>query len=101
MRDVSYPTAGEILQHEFLDPMGISPQQLAQSTDLPLNVVEEIINGRRAVTTDVGERLSRYFGMSATFWVGLQLSYEESLLEISLLGEDRHLDPGNAHLRDD
>jgi antitoxin HigA-1 len=72
---------GEVLLEEFLLPLGITQYQLAKDLKIPQTRVSEIVKGRRAVTADTALRLSKYFGASAKFWLGLQADYdlEESL----------------------
>ena len=67
---------GEILKEEFLDPMGISQNRIARDIGVPPRRINEIVLGKRAVTADTALRLSRYFGTSATFWMGLQAEYD-------------------------
>lgn len=69
-------TPGEILLEEFLEPLGISQNQLALATGLPGSRISAIVKGTRAITADTALRLSLYFGNSAEFWMGLQLDYE-------------------------
>jgi antitoxin HigA-1 len=76
MREVPYPHPGEILLHEFLEPMGITQYRLAQEIHVPQRRIGEIVHGQRGITVDTGLRLSRFFGMSDTFWVGLQLDHD-------------------------
>lgn len=72
MRELPYPTPGEILLEEFLKPMGITQYRLAKEIGVPQRRIGEIIAGKRAVTVDTGLRLARFFGMSDGFWIGLQ-----------------------------
>lgn len=76
---------GEILQKEFLEPLGLSQNKLAMALCVPARRINEIVLGKRRVTADTALRLSRYFGMSPQFWLGLQMDYEldvaEDLLE--------------------
>jgi addiction module HigA family antidote len=67
---------GEILLEEFLIPMEISAYRLAKETFLPQTRISEIIKGNRRITADTALRLSRYFGTSAKFWLGLQDDYD-------------------------
>ena len=67
---------GEVLQEEFLKPMGLSQNRLALDIGVPARRINEIVLGKRGVTADTALRLARYFGMSAQFWLGLQLDYE-------------------------
>jgi len=67
---------GEILRDEFLIPMGISVYELALAIKVPRSRANDIVRGRRAVTTDTAIRLGRYFGMTAEFWINLQARYD-------------------------
>ncbi|MCL2176288.1 MAG: HigA family addiction module antitoxin [Treponema sp.] len=67
---------GEILEEEFLIPMGISPYKLAKDIKISATRVSEIIKGKRRITIDTALRLSKYFGNSVEFWVGIQADYE-------------------------
>ncbi len=84
MRKVSYPHPGEILHEEFLKPMGITQYRLAKEIGVPQRRIGEIVAGTRAVTPDTGLRLSRFFGMSEDFWMGLQLDFEAAKAKDSL-----------------
>ena len=70
---------GEILRDEFLTPMGISVYELAGAIKVPRSRANDIVLGRRAVTTDTAMRLGRYFGMSPEFWINLQARYDLDL----------------------
>ena len=76
---------GEILLEEFLSPFGISQYRLAKELNIPQTRVSQIIKGKRRITADTALRLSRYFGNSAKFWLGLQDDYdiEEYMLEFN------------------
>lgn len=67
---------GEILQKEFLNPLGISQYRLAKDTCVPPRRINEIVRGQRAISADTALRLSRYFGMSERFWSNLQAHYD-------------------------
>jgi len=67
---------GEILNEEFLIPMEISAYRLAKETFLPQTRISEIIKGKRRITADTALRLSKFFGTSAKFWLGLQDDYD-------------------------
>src|SRR3990170_2709578 len=67
---------GEILQEEFLSPLGISQCRLAKDTSVPPRRINEIVRGQRAISTDTALRLARYFGTSERFWVNLQAHYD-------------------------
>jgi addiction module HigA family antidote len=67
---------GEILLEEFLEPMGISQYRLAKDISVPARRINEIVQGKRAITPDTALRLSRYFGLSERFWLNLQTRYD-------------------------
>ena len=67
---------GEILLEEFLIPMKISAYRLSKDTFIPQTRISEIIKGRRRITADTALRLSKYFGISAKFWLGLQDDFD-------------------------
>ncbi len=67
---------GEILMEEFLKPMGISQNRIAMDIGVPPRRINEIVHEKRRVTADTALRLSRYFGMSAQFWLGIQMDYD-------------------------
>jgi antitoxin HigA-1 len=67
---------GEILNEEFLVPLGISAYKLAKDTSIPQNRISAIIKGNRRITADTALRLSKYFGNSAKFWLGLQDDFD-------------------------
>jgi antitoxin HigA-1 len=73
---------GEILSEEFLIPFNITAYKLAKDIEIPQTRVSEIIKGNRRITADTALRLSKYFGNSAKFWLGLQDDFdiEEELL---------------------
>ena len=78
--------SGEILRDEFLAPLGISQYRLAKDISVPPRRINEIVKGRRAITADTALRLSRYFGLSAQFWMNLQTRYELDTTEDTLKG---------------
>lgn len=80
------PHPGEILLEEFLKPMGITQYRLAKEIGVPQRRIGEIVAGQRSVTADTGLRLSRFFGMSEEFWIGLQLDYDAARAKDSLAG---------------
>lgn len=67
---------GEILLEEFLKPMEISKERLAEDLNVPIEQIKEIIEEKRGITADIALRLSRYFGMSERFWMNLQTRYD-------------------------
>jgi antitoxin HigA-1 len=67
---------GEVLREEFLIPLRISAYRLAKELDISRTTVADILRGKRRITADVALRLSRYFGNSAKFWLGLQDDFD-------------------------
>jgi addiction module HigA family antidote len=67
---------GEVLIEEFLIPMEISSYRLAKEIGIPQTRVSEITKGRRRITADTALRLSKYFGNTPKFWLGLQDDYD-------------------------
>src|SRR5438552_11662424 len=67
---------GEILNEEFLCPLGISQYRLAKETSVPPRRINEIVRGERAVSANTALRLARYFGTSERFWLNLQARYD-------------------------
>jgi antitoxin HigA-1 len=76
MRKVPYPKPGDILLEEFLKPMGITQYRLAKEIGVSQRRIGEIVAGTRAITADTGLRLSKFFGTSDGFWIGLQLDHD-------------------------
>ncbi len=76
---------GEILKEEFLDPMGISQYRLAKDINVPPRRINEIVHGKRSITADTALRLSKYFKMSAVFWINLQAHYDLEMASEQLL----------------
>jgi len=75
---------GEILLEEFLKPMEISQNKLAISIGVPARRINEIVHGKRRITADTALRFSKYFQMSAQFWLGLQMDYDLDVAEDNL-----------------
>ena len=67
---------GEILQEEFLEPLGLSQYRLAKETSVPPRRINEIVRGTRAISADTALRLSRFFATSERFWLNLQSRYD-------------------------
>jgi antitoxin HigA-1 len=67
---------GEMLLEEFLRPMGLTQRDLAKAIRVPYQRINELVNGRRGITPSTALRLAKYFGMSADFWMNLQLRWD-------------------------
>jgi len=90
---------GEILLYEFLEPLKITAYRLSKDLKIPQTRISEILKGNRRITADTALRLSKYFGNSAKFWLGLQDDYdieEEKELKITELEEIKKFDKKNV-----
>ena len=67
---------GEILLKDFLEPMDLTPYALAKAIGVDQTRVSQLLKGNRKVTADTALRLSRYFGVSAEFWLNIQNRYD-------------------------
>ena len=67
---------GEILAEEFLNHLGVSQYRLAKDIHVPARRINEIVQGKRAISADTALRLSKYFRNSAEFWLNLQARYD-------------------------
>ena len=93
---------GEILIKEFLKPLNLSQYRLAKDIRVPPRRINEIVQGKRAITSDTALRLSRYFDMSDQFWMNLQMRYDlelqkdalgDRLFEVKVLAHAMNEDP--------
>jgi addiction module HigA family antidote len=99
MRRLKNIHPGEILKEEFLDPMQITAYRLSRDTFIPQTRISEIIKGKRRITADTALRLSKYFGTTPKFWLGLQDDFdiEEEMRNIKKeLGEIKTNDQNAA-----
>lgn len=76
MKKLSNVHPGEVLQEEFLTPLQITAYKLSKDTHIPQTRISEILKGKRRITADTALRLSKYFGNSAKFWLGLQDDFD-------------------------
>ncbi|QCW99104.1 HigA family addiction module antidote protein [Aggregatimonas sangjinii] len=76
MEKLSNIHPGEILNLEFLEPLEITAYRLSKDLKIPQTRISEIIKGNRRITADTALRLSKYFGNSAKFWLGIQNDYD-------------------------
>ena len=67
---------GEILKHDFMEPLDLSATALAEAIGVTPTRISEIIRGRRGITAETALRLARYFGTDARSWMNLQDRYE-------------------------
>ena len=90
---------GEILFREFLEPLEISAYRLSKDLKIPQTRVSEIIKGNRRITADTALRLSKYFGNSAKFWLGIQDDFDienQQTEKEAELNEIKHYEKNNV-----
>ena len=75
-KHIKNPHPGQILEKEFLSPLGLSQNALAQAIGVPSNRINELVRGRRGITADTDLRLARYLGLSEGYWLSLQNAYD-------------------------
>ena len=84
MRTVRPVSPGEMLEEEFLKPLGLSRYRLATDIGVPAQRIGEIVAGKRAVTADTDLRLCRYFGLSDGWWLRGQANYDTAIARESM-----------------
>ena len=91
---------GEILRDEFLKPMNLSVYGLARSLKISRTRLNDIVLGRRGVTTDTALRLGRYFGMTPEFWINLQTRYDLDVAERTVRSQiEQEVEPRAGAIR--
>ena len=93
MRTKTLIHPGEILDAEFLKPLGISQNQLALDLHVPAPRINAIVRGKRSITADTALRLGAYFGMEPQFWLNLQSNYDLAVAESGTWSKIRKLIP--------
>lgn len=84
---------GEMLEEEFLKPLGMSKYRLAKEIGVPAQRIGEIVAGRRGITADTDLRLCRLFGLSDGWWLRLQVDYDTAITKASLAKELARIRP--------
>lgn len=84
---------GEILQLEYLEPLGVTQHRVAVAIGVPPRRINEIVHGKRGITADTALRLARYFGTSERFWLNLQSRYDIEIERDRLAGTLRLIQP--------
>ena len=93
MNRLSPITPGELLQEEFLEPLGISHYRLAKAIGVPASRISEIITGQRAITADTDLRLCRVLGLSPGYWLRAQAAHDTELATAELADELERIQP--------
>jgi addiction module HigA family antidote len=84
---------GEVLMHEYLEPLGITQHRLSLAIGVPPRRINEIVHGKRRISTDTALRLARYFATSERFWVNLQDRYDLEIERDRLAGVLERIKP--------
>ena len=79
MAAIAPVSPGEMLQEEFLKPLGLTPYRLAKDIDVPVTRIYDIVAGKRAVTAETDLLLCRYFGVSDGWWLALQSHHDTQI----------------------
>ena len=88
---------GEVLREEFILPLGMTAHALSQAIRVPASRVNDIVNGKRGVTTDTALRLARHFGNSPEFWLNLQAAHDLRVGEREVASKiEREVSPRQA-----
>ena len=96
MKKIKNIHPGEILQEEFLIPLELSAYRLSKDIGIPQTRISGILKGTRRITADTALRLSKYFGNSAKFWLGLQDDFDiekegqSKIKELELIEKYQH-----------
>ena len=84
---IETPSIGEILQEEFMIPMGLSAYKLARDIKVPVSRIQDILHGRRKITADTSLRLAKLFGVSDSYFLDMQNEIDMRNLKILLADE--------------
>ena len=86
-------TPGELLQEEFLLPLGVSQYRLAKAIGVPASRISEIVTGQRAISADTDLRLCRFLGLSPGYWLRAQAAHDTELASAELADELEQIQP--------
>ena len=84
---------GELLQEEFLQPLGVSQYRLAKAIGVPASRISEIVTGQRAISADTDLRLCRFLGLSPGYWLRAQAAHDTELASAELADELEQIQP--------
>jgi len=86
-------TPGELLDTEFLQPLGVSQYRLAKAIAMPASRISEIVTGQRAISADTDLRLCRFFGLSPGYWLRAQAAHDTEVASAELAEEIERIQP--------
>ena len=92
-REIPLAHPGAILLEEWLNPLGISQYALAKAISVPPRRINEIVKGKRAITSDTALRLAAYFGTDAQSWLNLQSHYDMEQTRAMINDDLNHIFP--------
>ena len=78
-KNIAPVSPGEMLEEEFLKPLGMTKYRLAKSIDVPAQRIGDIVAGKRGITAETDVRLCRFLGLSVGWWLRLQGSYDTAI----------------------
>ena len=84
---------GEVLREDFLLPLKLAPEKLAESIKIKPQVIQELITEKRDLDKDLATRLALYFDMSTEFWLGIQHDYEQDCIENLRINLSKEITP--------
>ena len=93
MRELAPVSPGEMLEEEFLKPLGMTKYRLAKEIGVPPQRIGDIVAGKRSVTADTDLRLCRFFSLSDGWWLRLQAKYDTEMAKDALAGELAKIHP--------
>lgn len=86
-------TPGELLDTEFLQPLGVSQYRLAKAISVTASRISEIVTGQRAISADTDLRLCRFFGLSPGYWLRAQAAHDTEVASAELAEEIERIQP--------
>jgi antitoxin HigA-1 len=86
-KQIAPVSPGEMLEEEFLLPLGMTKYRLAKSIGVPAQRIGDIIAGKRGITADTDLRLCRFFGLTDGWWLKLQAGYDTVLAKRTMMEE--------------
>ena len=93
MRTIAPVSPGEMLEEEFLKPLGLTKYRLAKDIGVPPQRIGDIVAGKRSITADTDLRLCKYFGLSDGWWLRGQASYDTAVAKTHLADVLKRIEP--------
>lgn len=93
MREIAPVSPGEMLEEEFLKPLGITKYRLAKEIGVPPQRIGDIVAGKRSITADTDLRLCRFFSLSNGWWLRCQAKYDTEMAKDSLAAVLENIQP--------